>query len=81
MYYAADVELFYCCVAVEKWTVELTDQQIAFLLSGLDALERQFADYRHYGPGLEEFARAHSREMLDRIGGIRSALRRAKESA
>lgn len=57
---------------------ELTHEQVAFLLTTLDTLERQFADHHRYGPGLEDVAREHSQEMLGRIRDIRAALQGAR---
>lgn len=61
-------------------TVELTDEQIAFVRQSLDYSAMRFRDY-DYGPGLIEFgAQQRAREQAT-IDDIREALKSARPSA
>ncbi|MDQ3241834.1 MAG: hypothetical protein M3515_01605 [Actinomycetota bacterium] len=54
-------------------TVELTEEQIVFLQTALDASERALRD-PSYDPQVQEWASRHATDSLDTVARIRHAL-------
>lgn len=54
-------------------TVELTEEQIAFLQAALDTSERALRD-PSYDPQVQEWASHHATHSVEIVAGIRAAL-------